>query len=66
MLVEKSLIVYFADISSIRNDNKRDIISTVLDGLLHLRKEEFAILSINLHIMPFFSYICLVLNKLKS
>ena len=45
MLIEESLIVDIADMSCVRNDNQGHIVTAVLDGLLHLRMEEFVILS---------------------
>ena len=45
MQIEKSFIIDIADMSCIWNNNQRHVIASVLDGLLHLRHEEFVVLS---------------------
>ena len=45
MLIEESLIVNIADMTCIRDDDQRYVVTSVPDGLLHLRQEQLIILS---------------------
>ncbi len=45
MTIEEPLVVDIADMTGIRDDYQRYVISGVSDGLLHLRQEQLVILS---------------------